>query len=178
MLENLIEKHKKQDVHEVVYRLSYAGKFVIVKNKTLSGGLFFIALGYPSYINKGSVPNLSDPLYKHFYDHVIENPGKRFTVRILAKKGRKTGHYELLKTEQKALDANRYNECCLNNATEAYIPLWSESKGKYGWLDKTAVMSFKRWLESNQRKLAVNKLELMKGKPQFKGKYIDLETLK
>jgi len=37
MLDNLIKKYKENDIEQVVYRLTYAGKFIIIKGKTLAG---------------------------------------------------------------------------------------------------------------------------------------------
>lgn len=150
MLENLIAKYKDNDINEVVYRLTYAGKFIIIKGNTLCGSLIIISKTYDHYkpnVNKLHVNHL----YKYLYDHYRSHLGMRFTVKVLAKKDRKTDQYQLLKREQMELDKNRYNKLCLNNATEPYIPLFNPGTDKFGWLEKTAVMNFKKWLTSKDR---------------------------
>lgn len=163
MLENLIKKYKYKDVSQVVYRLTYAGKFIVIKGNTLAGSLMTVAAAFKGY-STDSVYNVkypkdySDHLYKHFYDHYLENEGvSRFRIKTLAKKGRKITQYNLLKREQMELDKHRYTSQCLNNAVEAYIPQYRESTGSYGWIDKSDVMNFKRWLVSKERKAYVRR---------------------
>lgn len=149
MLDNLINKYKNDDIQEVVYRLTYAGKFIIIKGKTLCGSLIIIRGTY-DYFNPKNDKH-ENHLYKHLYNHYRRHLNMRFTVKVLAKKDRKTGHYELLKREQMELDKARFNKLCLNNAVEPYIPNYNEATGKYGWLEKVPVMNFKRWLTSKER---------------------------
>lgn len=149
MLDNLIKKYKDNDVNEIVYKLSYAGKFIIVKGKTLAGSLIIISNTYLQY--KDDSKRFTGHLYKHLYDHFKANEGGRFRIKTLAKKGRKITQYNVLKREQMELDKNRYNPLCLNNQLEAYIPLYNERTDTYGWLDRITVMNFKRWLSSKER---------------------------
>lgn len=149
MLDNLIKKYKDNDVNEVVYKLSYSGKFIIVKGKTLAGSLIIISKTYLQY--KQDSKRFTGHLYKHLYDHFKANESGRFRIKTLAKKGRKSSQYDVIKREQMELDRNRYNPLCLNNQLEAYIPLYNPSTDSYGWLDRITVMNFKRWLSSKER---------------------------
>lgn len=149
MLENLINKYKNNDISEVVYRLTYAGKFIIIKGKSLCGSLIIIRNTYDYYNPKNK--KHENHLYKHLYNHYRRHPNMRFTIKIFAKKGRKTGQYDLLKREQMELDKNRFNPLCLNNAIEPYIPNYNELTSMYGWLEKQPVMTFKSWQNSKQR---------------------------
>lgn len=149
MLDNLIKKYKYNDIDEVVYRLSYAGKFIIIKGKTLCGSLMFISNTYEFFNPKNKT--YKNHLYKHLYNHYRRHPNKRFTIKILTKSSSKVSHYDLLKREQMELDKHRYNKLCLNNAIEPYIPLYNISTDKYGWMDKMAVLNFKKWLSSKSR---------------------------
>ena len=155
MLENLIKKYKEKDVNEVVYRLSYAGKFIIIKGKTLCGSLIIIANTYDQFTRGRD--RFAGHLYTHLYNHVWGKTGSKFTIKTLAKVGPKFSQYQLLKREQMELDKNRYNKSCLNNATEVYIPLYSETTDTFGWLGKAAVMNFKKWLDSKERKAYVKR---------------------
>jgi len=151
MLENLIKKYKGKDVEEVVYKLSYAGKFIIVKGKTLCGSLIIIANTWEQFTRGRD--RFGGHLYVHLYNHVWGKSkfGNRFSVRVLAKVGDTCNQYQLLKREQMELDKHRYTPECLNNATEAYIPQYNEATGMFGWLEKSAVMNFKKWLKSKER---------------------------
>jgi len=153
MLDNLIHKYKNNDVEEVIFRLKYAGKFIIMKGKTLCGSLIILRNTYNYYNPEVSLKKNQhkDHLYVHLYSHYYRNPGHRFTIKIFAKKDRTTGQYELLKREQMELDKNMKNQLCLNNQDEPYIPNYNESTGKYGWIEKSAVMSFRRWQTSKER---------------------------
>lgn len=149
MLENLIKKYKEKDVNEVVYRLSYAGKFIIIKGKTLCGSLIIIANTWEQFTRGRD--RFKGHLYTHLYNHVWGKQGSKFRVKTLAKVGPKFNQYQLLKREQMEIDKNRYIKECLNNATEAYIPAYNDTTDMFGWLEKSAVMNFKRWLGSKER---------------------------
>lgn len=78
------------------------------------------------------------------------------TLLEVAKKANKNA-LELLKAEQKALDAGRKDPACLNNNVLAYIPDYNESTGMYGWIRKGAVLNFKNWLKNRAKKPAKHK---------------------
>lgn len=149
MLESTISKYKKKDIEGVVYQLSYSGKFIVIKGKTLVGSLIIIANTFNQYNSNSKRFKLH--LYRHLYDHFIDNPNGRFRIKVLAKINKKTSHYDLLKREQMELDKNRYNPLCLNNSIEAYIPNYNEETQTFGWLPRHSVMNFQRYLTSKER---------------------------
>ena len=149
-LRYLVEKYRNEDVQFVVYKLSYAGKFIFIKGKTLAGSLIILTDTLNSF-SEGNDDRFRGHLYTHLYNHFLDHPGGRFRVKIIATAGRDQDFYSLLKQEQMALDEFRYSADCLNNQLEAYIPQWSEKTASYGWIPKTAVMNFKRWLDSEER---------------------------
>jgi hypothetical protein len=157
MLEALINKYtdKRKDKKEVVYQLFYDGKFIIIKGKTLCGSLIIIRDTWEQFTRGRE--RFTGHLYTHLYNHVWGKSGLQFRVKILARVSSKCSQYQLLKKEQMELDKHRYNKLCLNNATEAYIPLYNDITGMYGWLEKMAVMSFKRWLDSKERKAYIKR---------------------
>jgi hypothetical protein len=155
MLENLIKKYRKDDVKGIVYKLSYAGKFLVIKGKTLAGSLIIISNTYNQF--NADNKRFNGHLYVHLYNYFNENKGGRFRIKTLAKLNRKTDHYKLLKREQMELDKNRFNPLCLNNSIEAYVPLYNDLTGKYGWIPRTDVMNFNKWLISKQRKSYVKR---------------------
>lgn len=157
MLDNLIEKyHKKEDdIEEVVYQLSYAGKFIIVKGKTLCGSLKIIAATFEQFGNRN--PRFKLHLYKLLYNHFIRHKDSRFTVKVLAKVGPKITQYQLLKREQMELDKHKYNPKCLNNTDRAYIPDYNPKTDAFGWLSKASVTKFQMWLISKSRQAYVKR---------------------
>lgn len=159
MLDNLIKKYKDNDVEQVVYRLSYAGRFIIIKGATMAGSMIIISNTYKQYrVNR---KRFDGHLYKHLFRYFKYNKEKgRFRVKILAKVTPKSDQYQLVKREQMELDKHRYNKLCLNNAVEAYIPLYNDLTGKYGWIEKSAVMNFKRYLRSKERKAYIKRYRL------------------
>jgi hypothetical protein len=157
MLETLIAKYKdgRKDKKEVVYYLIYDGKFIIVKGRTLCGSLIIIANTWEQF--KRGKERFKDHLYTHLYNHYWGKSGLPFKIKIVAKVGPKCSQYELLKREQMELDKHRFNRKCLNNATEVYVPEYKEETGRYGWLEKQAVMSFRRWQNSKQREAYIKR---------------------
>lgn len=152
ILETLIEKYEEQkDVPGIVYRLSYGGKYVIVKGATLIGSLKIINNTYKQYDpnNERFSAHLYSHLFKHFF--LTEDLG-RFRIKTLAKLNSKIGQYQLLKREQMELDKARYDTNCLNNNVEAYIPAYNNNTHSFGWINTSAVGNFKKYLESNERK--------------------------
>lgn len=146
-----VEKYKSEDVQFVVYKLSYAGKYIYIKGKSLAGSLIILTDTMKSFNNKNS-ERFKGHLYTHLYNHIGDYPGNRFTIKIIATADDEQSFYNLLKEEQMVLDAARYDTDCLNNQTEAYIPQYNDSTGMYGWLPKSAVMNFKKYLTSQERK--------------------------
>lgn len=94
---------------------------------------------------RGNEPN-PEGFYYPLLLHVKKHPDGEFRVETIASD---VSAYELLKAEQMALDAGRFDSNCLNNNTEAYIPenLQVEN-GMYGGyirpIDKTNFINWKR----------------------------------
>lgn len=159
MLDNLIKKYQDNDVEQVVYRLSYAGRFIIVKGNTLAGSLIIISNTYKQY--RVNHKRFDGHLYKHLFRYFKYNKeAGRFRVKILAKVNNKFDQYQLLKREQMELDKYRFDKQCMNNAIEVYIPLYNDLTGMYGWVEKSAVMNFKRYLRSKERKAYIKRYRL------------------
>lgn len=143
-LQKLIDEHRMKALY-VVFRIRYARKFVIVSGKSLGGSLYFIQLGYSWYADGKEKP---DMLYLHLYRHVKAHPRGQARVDIILET---SDQYQLLKMAQEALDKARYSPKCLNNNVEPYIPLFNEATEKFGWMDKGAVLNFKKFLKAKKR---------------------------
>lgn len=146
-LKSLINKYIQNDIYFVVYKLSYSGKFIYIKGKSLAGSLIIFTDTLNSF-KKEKKDRFSEHLYTHMYNHIIECPGGRFTANILAFVDRTTSFYDLLKKEQMMLNNDRYNSKCLNNQTEVYIPNYNESTRMFGWIPADAVRNYKKWIKS------------------------------
>lgn len=147
----LIDSYRANDIQCVLYRLSYAGKYIYIKGKTLAGSLIIIADTLASF-DINNKDRFKGHLYTHLFSHLMNDDCYgRFRVKILttAEDG---DFYSLLKMEQSMIDRDRYNPKCLNNQVEAYIPQYSEKTDSYGWIPKSAVMNFKKWLAGQERK--------------------------
>jgi hypothetical protein len=151
LLRYQVEKYKENDMQFVVYKLSYNGKYIYIKGKTLAGSLIILTDTLNSF-SEGNNARFEGHLYSHLFNHILDRPGGRFRVDVIATAEVDGDFYSLLKQEQMLLDAARYDVNCLNNQTEAYIPNYSDKTGMYGWLPKMAVMNFNRWLTSQERK--------------------------
>lgn len=151
ILETLIEKYEnKNNVQGIVYKLSYAGKYVIVKGATLVGSLKIINNAYKQYDPKNE--RFSAHLYGHLFSHLFKTEDMgRFRIKTLAKLNSKISQYKLLKREQMELDKARYDTDCLNNNIEAYIPIYNKNTHSFGWIDTSAVGNFKKYLQSKER---------------------------
>lgn len=158
MLDYFMSKYKdgRKDKVEIVYRLSYAGRFIIIKGKTLYGSLKIINDAFKQY--SADKKRFQGHLYKHLYDHYLQNEGVgRFRIKTLARVNVKTTLYQVLKREQMELDKYRYDPRCLNNVIEAYIPQFNPETEAYGWMDKGSVLNFKRWFASRERKAYIKR---------------------
>ena len=143
-LQDLIDEHRMKALH-VVFKLTFRGKYIIVNGKSLGGSLYFIQLGYSWYRDKVEHPGM---LYLHFYRHVKAHPRAKAKLEVLLAT---SDQYLLLKTAQEAIDKARYSPNFLNNTVEPYIPQYSDLTEEYGWMDKSAVLNFKKWLKTRKR---------------------------
>lgn len=143
-LQTLIDEHRNKALY-VVYKLTYVGKYVIVNGKSLGGSLYFIQLGY-SWYTEGK--ETADMLYLHFYRHVKAHPRGKAKVELIFDT---SDQYQLLKRAQEEIDNARYSPRCLNNTVEPYIPKYNDLSERYGWMDTSAVLNFKKWLKARKR---------------------------
>lgn len=143
-LEQLIKENRLK-VLPAVYKLWYGQKYIIVKGKTIGGSLFLIERGF-SWFNKKMDNN--GILYRHFYSYIKSKPSLSFELEIILKSA---DALCILKKEQDELDKARYDRYCLNNQIEAYLPQYNEATGMYGWIEKSAILSFQKYLKSKCR---------------------------
>lgn len=160
-LQYAINKYRENDEHQVVYTLTYAGKVLVVKGKTLAGSLINISEGLYRYRENTDNGRFKEHLYKKFYDHFINNVG-RLRIKILAKYDEQTSHFDLLKKEQTEIEKNNSDKI-LNSYDEAYIPKYNKATGLYGWLNSEDVNKFQGWMITRRRN---NEMKRYKFKPK------------
>lgn len=151
-LQYLVNKYQgDNDIKDVVYRLSYAGKHIYIKGRSLVGSLVMFMNGFNVFNEESNASK--NNFYYHMYKHILStDTASRFRVKVIAAIDNNCDHYMLLKEEQSILDQDRYNPNCLNNQMEAYIPKYNESTNMHGWFPRSAVMNFQKWLQSQERK--------------------------
>ena len=136
---------KVYGVKSCVYKLSFDDRYVIIKAKDHQQSVEGIQKALNQFMRHSELQRNPHNLYFHFFSYIEKKSEGYFRVEILLEG---ENIYELLKTEQIYLDKSLKDKKCLNNSVQAYIPDFNDLTGMYGWLPKTAVMSFKRWLKS------------------------------
>lgn len=145
------------EVESCVYKLYYGDRYVIVKGKTLSGSVYLIERGYAAMLTAGGGTGWGrggqgqkewdgvNTYYFKFYSFIQKHPGLQFKIELLLES---TNHYDLLKTEQLALNESIKDSKCLNSNLTSYIPIYRKKTRMYGWINKGSVLAFKKFLAS------------------------------
>lgn len=143
-----VSKQTKLDlVNECVLKLHFKKKYVYLKAKTAIGGLKCIFQAIGAYSGQKSSQLAEDNLYLHFIKYFWEETrGWTFRVRVMSTS---SNHSDLLKCEQMLLWASKNDPNCLNNTTDAYIPIYREETASFGWINKGSVLTFQRWKKQN-----------------------------
>src|SRR5258708_7278374 len=130
-----------------LYKLAFNDRYVIVKAKDHQKSIESIQKSLNQFMRNSELQRKPNNLYYYFFTYVEKQKEGLFQVEILLES---SNAYELLKSEQKALKEASKDKKCLNNNTEAYIPDYNEVTGMYGWIPKTAVLNFRKWLKSHK----------------------------
>lgn len=149
------------DIGSCVYRLWYSDKYVIVKGKSLAGSVFMIQKGLAYFLAGGGRASAhsaagvageghkegqgKNTFYFQFYSFIKANPRLEWKVEVVLESD---NGYQLLKSEQIELEAAIRDKRCLSGNVEAYIPKYRKETKMYGgWIKKTEVMNFKKFLK-------------------------------
>lgn len=130
------------EVEGCVFKLWYVGKYVIVKCKTIKRAIENINTGLLYYFKNTPKGRNPDDKYFRFYSHVAQNPFDSFTIDVIFASN---NPYELLKSEQTALDAGATDENCLNKDFDAYVPQFTQVNGKKSWINRGYYLNFMEW---------------------------------
>jgi hypothetical protein len=130
-----------ENVEGCVYKLWYAGKYIIIKCKTLVRSRENIETGLKYFLKntpKGRNPN---DMYFKFYSHVIENIGNLFWIEVLASSN---NPLKLLKTEFLELRKAKEDKNCLNRDFEPYVPQDTQRQ-KGSWINRGYYLNYMKW---------------------------------
>lgn len=129
-----------------VVKVKYGNKYIIVKCKSLPQGMKNLENAVNAFIRGGA--NNPAGMYYHLINYVKTHPGNTFKVEMILESD---NAYYLLKKEQEELDLGRGNENFLNNQLQAYIPAYDEEKQAYGWIPKSSVLHFRKYIKHRQK---------------------------
>lgn len=135
-----------EGVEGCIYKLWYAGKYVVIRCKTLRRSKQNLEIDI-KYFFKNQHKNRPEErregnLYHDFYCHILENPDQNFTVEILLPSN---NPLELLKAEYMELLKAKYDPRCLNNNFEPYIPKFTQVNGKKSWINRGYYLNYMNW---------------------------------
>lgn len=134
-------------IGECVFRLYCNEKYVIVKGKSLIGSLKMINSALEGFSKKDRSEWEIDHLYYHLIDYILEQKEEvEYAASLIIMN---PNPYVLLKVEQSQLWENSQDINCLNNSFDAYIPIYNESTGMYGWVSRGHHAAFMKWKSLN-----------------------------
>mgnify|MGYP000892593253 CR=1 FL=1 len=145
-----------QEVESCLYKLFCGKKYIIVKGKTLAGSVYLIQKGYAYFIAGGGRKGNkagdghkegsgTNTYYFNFYKHIKKNPTQEVRIEIILESN---NPYQLLKIEQIELTKSFKDKNNLNNNITSYIPKYRTATKSYGWIPKSAVLNYKKFLKN------------------------------
>lgn len=130
-----------------VYKLSFNDRYVIVKAKECDKSIEAIQKALNQFMRHSELQRKPQNLYYHFFSYVESKKEGTFIIETIKESD---NPYELLKAEQENLWLAAKDVKCLNNNIEAYIPEYNEETGMYGWIPKSSVLNFRKWLKTHK----------------------------
>lgn len=129
-----------------VIKVTYGNKFVIGKCKNQSGYLLTMEGDLNAFLRGGK--NNPEGIYFHFYNYIKKHPGLSLEVEQVLQSD---NGYLLLKAEQELLDKGLTNRKFMNNQVNARVPDYNEDTQMYGWINKSSVLNFQKWLKARKK---------------------------
>ena len=127
-----------------VYKLHYAGKYIVVMGKSTYRSVWSMNDDLERYFKGVNEKYNQNNLYKNFYQHVLANPGNKFSFEMIISTD---NAFQLLKHCQIELDRGSIDPNCYNTFFEPYIrkdiqkPL-EKQKGKKWWISRGSYLNF------------------------------------
>jgi hypothetical protein len=133
---------KIPNVEGCVYKLWYAGKFVVIKCKTLTRSSTIIRESLRRFLANTPKGRQEKDYFHDFFIHVNENPFNDFTIEVILSSN---NPLELLKCEFFELAKAKYDPRCLNHDFDVYIPKFTQVNGKKSWINRGYYLNFMQW---------------------------------
>jgi len=141
---------KLHAIGSCVYKLSFNEKYLIIKAKDHLASIQTMQKSLNQFMRNSELQRKPDNLYFHFFSYIEKAKEGEFKTEILLETD---NQYDLLKEEQLQLDKGIKDKNCMNNSMQAYIPLYNEETGHFGWITRGAVLNFKKWLKNRKKQL-------------------------
>jgi len=125
----------------VVYKIKYAGKYVIIGGKEIVRSISNINISLHRFFKDTPSGRNPNDLYYNFYCHVDDFPMQEFKIEILSDT---ENPYTHLKNWFLELRKSKGDHKCLNLYFEPYIPKDTQKK-KQSWLNRGAYLNYMKW---------------------------------
>lgn len=129
-----------------MYKLLYAGKYIIVKGKTLARSVQIIEVGLTRFLKNTPKGRKETDYYHKFFTHILHNPFQKVELQIIFQSD---NPLLLLKREQTELNLAKNDTNCLNQSFDAYIPQFTQVNGKKSWINRGYYLNFMDWKRKN-----------------------------
>lgn len=134
-------------INECVFRLYCNEKYVVIKGKSLAGSIKSVSTSLDNFSKKDRTEWPIEHLYYHFIGYILSQAEEvEYSAQLLAMT---PNRYDLLKAEQTQLWESASDPNCLNNSFDAYIPVYNEETGMYGWINRGQYAAFMKWKSLN-----------------------------
>jgi hypothetical protein len=139
-----------QGINGCVYKLVYAGHYLILKCKSLFWSIEKIKKGLDYFLANTAHSRNPSSLGYRLYDFVEKHPGHIFSLHILLVSDEP---YQLLRREQEELDKAREDSLCLNVTFDAYTPKYIQSNKRKSstWVKRGTYLNFLAWKKKNHQ---------------------------
>ncbi len=125
-----------------VYKLWYAEKYIVIKCRTLARSCENLNTNIEYYFKNIGKDKHQKDNYLQFYQHIHQNNQGKFKIEVLLQSN---NPYQLLMSEQLALDEVIDDENCLNIIFDAYVPDNTQRNGKKSWINRGYYLNFCIW---------------------------------
>jgi hypothetical protein len=138
-VENKIEI--PENIEGCVYKLWYAGKYVVVKCKTLVRSKENLETGLKYFFKNTEKGRNPKDLYFKFFSHALKSEESKFTIEIILQSN---NPFKLLKAEHLALMRGKDDKDCLNQKFTPYIPSGT-NKNRNTWINRGYYLNYMKW---------------------------------
>ncbi len=125
----------------VVYKITYANKYIIVAGKTIERSIENINTGLKYFFKDTPMGRNPNDIFYPFYCHVDDFPYQQFSIEILSDTDKVYKHLQNWFLE---LRKSREDKKCLNMYFEPYIPIGTQRK-RGSWINRGNYLNYMKW---------------------------------